>query len=272
MNILDRIIQTKHAEVAAAKAARPPAELRARALAAPPPRDFAAALRPPANHPLPRIIAELKKASPSKGLIRAHFAPAELAAELAAAGAAALSVLTDQEYFQGSLDNLSLARTAVDLPLLRKDFIVDPYQIDEARAHGADAILLIAAALDPRQFEALLETALALGLGVLAEVHDQAELDWVLATRAPIIGVNSRDLKTFRVDVELTRQLLGRIPPERLRVAESGIQTAADLAALRAAGADAALIGESLMRSPHPGLALRQLLELASPPVSRSEA
>lgn len=263
MTILDKIIETKRGEVATAKRHLPLAEMAALAADTPAPRDFAAALAARPGSARVNIIAELKKASPSKGVIREAFAPAELAAELAAAGAAALSVLTDERYFQGSLENLRLARQGVDIPLLRKDFTIDPYQIFEARANGADAILLIAAALDPGHFSDLLGTALELGLGVLAEVHDATELAWVLETGAPVIGVNSRDLKTFAVDLAATRTLLSAIPAGRVRVAESGVGSRRDILALGAAGADAFLVGERLMREPHPGLALKALLDQA---------
>jgi len=265
MTILDKIIATKREEVAAAKRLISPAQMARSAESAKMPRDFAAALRAKGPGAPPNIISELKKASPSKGLIRADFAPAELAGELAAAGATALSVLTDEQYFQGSLDNLRLARAEVDIPIIRKDFTIDEYQIMEAKANGGDAILLIAAALDrmfhgPVLFADLLDAALGLGLGVLSEVHNQEELAMVLATSAPIVGVNSRDLKTFKVDLATTRQMIGEIPSDRVRVAESGVNSRENIVMLGESGADAFLVGEHLMRDASPGHALKALL------------
>jgi len=260
MTILDKIIATKREEVAAAKRLISPAQMARSAESAKMPRDFAAALRAKGPGAPPNIISELKKASPSKGLIRADFAPAELAGELAAAGATALSVLTDEQYFQGSLDNLRLARAEVDIPIIRKDFTIDEYQIMEAKANGGDAILLIAAALEPVLFADLLDAALGLGLGVLSEVHNQEELAMVLATSAPIVGVNSRDLKTFKVDLATTRQMIGEIPSDRVRVAESGVNSRENIVMLGESGADAFLVGEHLMRDASPGHALKALL------------
>lgn len=260
MTILDKIIATKREELVVAKKALSPARMAELASQCSQPLDFVRALRKKRSDAPPNIICELKKASPSKGLIRADFAPAELAKELAAAGAAALSVLTDVEYFQGSLENLRLARQVVDIPIIRKDFTIDPYQIFEARANGADAILLIAAALEPILFKDLLDTALDLGLGVLSEVHNQTELDMVLATPAPIVGVNSRNLKTFAVDLGTTRRMIGDIPPDRVRVAESGVNSRENIIMLGEVGADAFLVGEHLMRDPHPAAALEKLL------------
>lgn len=259
MTILDKILETKRKEVAAARVRTPVGELDQQVRMSRTPRDFAGALRRRPGDPLPNVIAELKKASPSKGLIRADFAVAPLARELAEAGAAALSVLTDERYFQGSLENLRLAGKAVSIPILRKDFIIDEYQVLEARANGADAILLIAAALDQARFQDLLQAALSLGLSVLAEVHDEAELDRVLATGAPVVGVNSRDLKTFAVDLATNARILGRIPTGRMRVAESGVNSRQDIEMLSAAGADAFLVGEFLMRHERPGRALQAL-------------
>ena len=210
--------------------------------------------------PGPAIIAELKKASPSKGLIRADFKVAELAAELEQAGAAALSVLTDERYFQGSLHNLELASQATAIPCLRKDFIVDEFQLLEARAYRADAILLIVAALNQDELARLYRRARELQLDVLCEVHDAAELDRALEVGCDIIGVNNRNLHTFHVDLNTSLQLAKRIPAGVLKVAESGIESGDDIARLRDAGFDAFLIGESLMRAPSPGEALRSLL------------
>lgn len=214
------------------------------------------------------IIAELKKASPSKGMIRAAFRPADLARELEHAGAAALSVLTDEEFFQGSLDYLRQASAATALPCLRKDFIIDEFQIVEARAHRADAVLLILAALEQKELVTLARSAQAHGLDVLCEVHDEEELQRALDAGCDLIGVNSRDLRTFAVDLATALRLAGKVPSNCLRVAESGIHSGADLARLRAAGYDAFLIGESLMRAERPGEALAKLLEEAKTVVS----
>ncbi len=211
----------------------------------------------------PAIIAELKKASPSKGLIRAAFHAAELARELEQAGAAALSVLTDEEFFQGALDYLQEASKATALPCLRKDFIVDELQILEARAHRADAILLIVAALTQQKLIAFAAGARRQGLDVLCEVHDEEELQRALDAGCDLIGVNSRDLRTFKVDLATAFRLVDQLPKECVRVAESGIHSGADLARLRAAGYDAFLIGESLMRAERPGALLQQLMEEA---------
>jgi indole-3-glycerol phosphate synthase len=206
------------------------------------------------------VIAELKKASPSKGLIRAEFRPAELAKELEAAGAAALSVLTDEEFFQGSLGNLREASAAVKIPCLRKDFIVNEFQLLEARANSADAVLLIVAALSAQELDVLARVARSNGLDILCEVHDGEELRRALDAGCDIIGVNTRDLRTFNVDLETAFVLVEKIPAGVVRVAESGIHCAQDVARLRAAGYDAFLVGESLMRAARPGDALRDLL------------
>ena len=257
---LDSIVATTRATVAASKARVSAAELE-RLAANHQPRGFAAELRTRSVSG-PAVIAELKKASPSKGLIRADFDVAWLAERYAAGGAAALSVLTDEPYFQGSLRNLELASGAVSLPCLRKDFTIDEYQILEARAHRADAILLIAAALTNDEMLRFTRAAHALDLDVLCEVHTGAELDRVLAlTEAPdAIGVNNRDLRTFEVRLGTSLDLVSRIPSSVIRVAESGIAAAADVSRLRAAGFDAFLVGESLMRQPDPAAALLALL------------
>ena len=221
------------------------------------PRGFRQALE---NHVGIAIIAELKKASPSRGLIRGDFDPAGLAAELETAGAAALSVLTDAEFFQGSLRNLQKASTATQLPCLRKDFIVDEFQLLEARANHADAVLLIVAALSQAELEALARKARNRGLDVLCEVHDERELDQALAAGCDLIGVNSRDLRTFAVDLNTAFRLANLMPQNVLTVAESGIQNGKDIARLRAAGYRAFLIGESLMKAASPGNALQTLL------------
>jgi indole-3-glycerol phosphate synthase len=209
------------------------------------------------------IIAELKKASPSKGLIRADFPVAELARELQTAGAAALSVLTDEQFFQGSLSNLRIASEATRLPCLRKDFVVDEYQVLEARAYAADAILLIVAALSDAELKSLYGAAHEAELDVLCEVHDAMELERALDAGCDVVGVNNRDLHTFRVDLNTSLQMAELIPPGIVRVAESGIESGDDIARLRQAGFDAFLVGESLMRALHPGEALRELLAQA---------
>jgi indole-3-glycerol phosphate synthase len=224
------------------------------------PRGFRSQLR---SHDGIAIIAELKKASPSKGLIRRDFRPLELARELEQAGAAALSVLTDEQFFQGSLENLCQASSKTSIPCLRKDFIVDEFQILEARANRADAILLIVAALEQKELIRLAEVARSLGLDVLCEVHDEQELRRALDAGCDLIGVNSRNLHTFEVNLGTAFRIVGKIPAECVRVAESGIQSGADLARLQAAGYGAFLIGESLMKAEHPGEALLQLMEEA---------
>jgi len=230
------------------------------------PRGFRRALESKAQSG-PAVIAELKKASPSRGLIRAAFDAGDLASELERAGAAALSVLTDAEFFQGSLQNLQVASGATKLPCLRKDFIVDEFQLLEARAHGADAVLLIVAALSPAEINPLAKQARGYELDVLCEVHDERELQIAVDGGFDLIGVNSRDLRTFHVDLETTFRLVERIPSTVVRVAESGIRNAADIARLRTAGYQAFLVGESLMKAKAPGEALRELL--AANPVAQ---
>jgi indole-3-glycerol phosphate synthase len=263
---LTTILASTRATLAAAKADVPVADLERRA-AEHRPRGWAAALRQRAATG-PAVIAEIKKASPSKGLIRSAFDPSWLARRYRAGGAAALSVLTDEPFFQGSLRNLEMASSATPLPCLRKDFIVDEYQIVEARAHRADAILLIAAALDISEMKRLAAAARSLTLDVLVEVHTAEELDCVLdalgETGADAIGVNNRDLRTFEVSAETSLALVSRIPASVVRVTESGISTREDIARLRMAGFDAFLIGESLMRQPDPGVALAELLKGAT--------
>ena len=257
---LDRILATTRATVAASRERAPVAELE-RMAALHKPRGWAGALRA-RSLTAPAIIAELKKASPSKGLIRADFEVAWLAECYAAGGATVLSVLTDEPYFQGSLRNLELASAAVPLPCLRKDFTVDEYQILEARAHCGDAVLLIVAALSDEELMRFARAAHALALDVLCEVHSKEELDRALSlAEAPdAIGVNNRDLRSFEVRLETSLELVERIPASVVRVSESGIASPADLATLRAAGFDAFLIGESLMRQPDPAVALSALL------------
>src|SRR5262245_13317661 len=228
-DILQRILARKREEVEAARAAEPLAALEARARAAPPPRDFAGALRAKVGAGRPAVIAEIKRASPSKGLLRADFDPAAIARSYAAGGAACLSVLTDATFFQGSADHLRAARAACALPILRKDFVIDPYQVFEARAMGADCILLIVAALETAPNHELERTAQALWLAVLAEVHDGAELERAARLATPLLGINNRNLRTFETGLDTTLNLLPRVPADRLVITESGILAAADV-------------------------------------------
>ena len=258
-DILNKILSVKREEVAQAKARKPLAALQAEVEAQPLARDFVGAIRAKLTAGKAAVIAEVKKASPSKGVIRADFHPADIAADYAAHGAACLSVLTDRQFFQGAPEYLQVARAACALPVLRKDFIVDPYQIVEARAMGADAILLIAAALDlstMRAFESLAET---LGLAVLVEVHDGDELDAALQLETPLIGVNNRNLRTFEVSLQTTLDLLPRIPSECIVVAESGILVREDVALMQRHAVNTFLVGEAFMRAPNPGEALEVL-------------
>jgi indole-3-glycerol phosphate synthase len=259
-DVLARICADKRTEIARRKEARLFAALRAEAERAAPPRGFAAALARKAASGHPALIAEIKKASPSRGLIRATFDPPALARAYAEGGATCLSVLTDTPYFQGRDQDLMDARGAVSLPALRKDFMLDPYQIWEARAIGADCVLLILAALDDATARTLHEAARALGLDVLAEVHDERELDRALPLDGAMIGINNRDLKSLTVSLSTFERLAPRVPRDRLLVAESGIRTAADIARLSAAGARAFLVGESLMSQPDIAAATRALL------------
>lgn len=258
-DILKKIIATKHEEIAAALVRKPLAVVEAEAAAQSAPRDFVAAIRRKIAAGQAAVIAEIKKASPSKGVIRPDFRPAEIARSYEAHGAACLSVLTDRDYFQGAPEYLQAARAACALPVLRKDFIVDPYQVAEARAMGADCILLIAAALDLPQMQALEAQALAYGMAVLVEVHNGEELDAALQLKTPLLGINNRNLRTFEVTLDTTLGLLGRIPADRVVVAESGIVRPEDVAVLRAARVDAFLVGEAFMRAPDPGLELARL-------------
>lgn len=255
--ILDRIVATKREEIARAKARLPERELRARLADAPPPRDFLAALAAPG--PI-RLIAEVKKASPSKGVIRADFDPVAIARTYERHGASCLSVLTDEVYFQGSLEYLRQVRSAVGIPVLRKDFILDPYQVVEARAAGADAVLLIAECLDDDALHALHNAAAVLGMTALVELYEPANLPRVLRIGARLVGVNNRDLRTFAVDLEHTLRIRRELPPEQLLVGESGIRTRADVERLQAAGVNAMLVGETLMSSPDIGAAVDALL------------
>lgn len=258
-DILDKILAVKATEVAAAKVRIDLAGIRSAAAAAAPPRGFEAALRSKVAEGRAAVIAEIKKASPSKGVIRADFKPAEIAADYAAHGAACLSVLTDEQFFQGHADYLKAARAACKLPALRKDFMVDEYQVFEAGAMGADCILLIASCLGDQQMADLEAVARSLKLDVLVEVHDAAELDRSLRLKTPLIGINNRNLRTFEVSLDTTLALLKQLPADRLLVTESGIRVAADVQKMRAAGVNAFLVGEAFMREPDPGIALAAL-------------
>lgn len=258
-NILDQIIAVKHQEVAAAIRRKPLALMRADAESRVLTRDFVAAMRNKIALGQAAVIAEVKKASPSKGVLRADFIPADIAQSYAEHGAACLSVLTDQQFFQGSTDYLKQARASCDLPVLRKDFVVDAYQVYEARAMGADCILLIAACLDDAQMKSLEALAMSLDMAVLVEVHDRAELERALKLKTPLLGINNRNLKTFEVTLETTLDMLQHVPADRLLVTESGVSTAADVRRLRDAGVQAFLVGEAFMRADDPGLALAQL-------------
>jgi indole-3-glycerol phosphate synthase len=255
--ILDDILAHKRDEVSARKHAMPRAELRARPLYGEPRRGFRAAL---AAHAAPAVIAELKRASPSKGVIRSHYDPPAHARAYEAAGAAALSVLTDERFFEGHLDHLLAVRAAVGLPCLRKDFLVDPYQVDEARAFGADAVLVIAAAGSKTLRVELLAAAREADLDVLVEVHDERELEWAIAAGATLVGVNNRDLATFVTTLETTERLAPLVPAGVILVAESGIHSSADVRRMVAARAHALLIGEAFMAAPDPGAALTEFL------------
>ncbi len=254
--ILQQILAAKKQEIAAQKAVEPLEKLTAMCEVQPAVRSFLGALQRPGEV---AVIAEIKRRSPSKGLIRSDFAPAALAAAYAAAGAAAISVLTDEPFFGGHLRHLPAARAAVALPLLRKDFIIDPYQLAQARAYGADAVLLIVAVLSPGQLQELHVGASELGMDALVEVHTAAELQVALDMKVPLMGINNRDLATFRTSLAVTRELAPLVPPTCTLVSESGIRTAGDLAELQACGVRAVLVGESLLRQPDVGQALRQL-------------
>jgi len=261
-DILERIVAVKREEIAAAWARRSLASLREEAESAERRadlRDFAGALRARVADDRPAVIAEVKKASPSKGVIRADFDPVAIARRYAACGAAAISVLTEERHFQGSPAHLEAIRAAVDVPLLRKDFIVDPYQIYESRAFGADCILLIAAVLEEGLIRDLEALAFELGMAVLVEVHDRDELQRALRLRTPLLGINNRNLRTFEVTLDTTLGLLDEVPRERLLVTESGILANADVERMRKAGVHAFLVGEAFMRAPDPGMALAEL-------------
>jgi indole-3-glycerol phosphate synthase len=258
-DILNKILAVKSQEVAAALSAKPLPVIRAEAESAAPSRDFVGAIRGKIAAGKSAVIAEIKKASPSKGVIRADFRPAEIAASYARHGAACLSVLTDEQFFQGSAEYLKQARAACELPVLRKEFIVDEYQIWQARAMGADAILLIAAALPLGQMQAFEALAHSLGMAVLVEVHDGLELDAALQLSTPLIGVNNRNLRTFEVSLQTTLDLLKKIPAERIVVTESGILTAEDVRLMRSNRVHAFLVGEAFMRADDPGAELSRV-------------
>jgi indole-3-glycerol phosphate synthase len=258
-DILEKILATKRSEIAAAMSETPLAAMQARAQAMEPPRDFVAALRDKIAAGAAAVIAEIKKASPSKGVIRADFRPAEIAASYEQGGAACLSVLTDAQYFQGDPQYLQQARAACHLPVLRKDFMIDPYQVYEARAMGADCILLIVAALDLPRMRELERIAHDLGMAVLVEVHDGDELGLALQLETPLLGINNRNLRTFDVTLDTTLGLLSRIPSQRIVVTESGIFTPQDVARMRDNGVHAFLVGEAFMRAPEPGLELARV-------------
>lgn len=258
-DILNKIIATKHEEVAAALATKSLAAVEAEAATQAAPRDFVGAIRHKLSHGQPAIIAEIKKASPSKGVIRPDFHPADIARSYAQHGAACLSVLTDRQYFQGCPEYLQAARAACTLPVLRKDFMVDRYQVAEARAMGADAILLIAAALSLAEMQQLEAQAHGYGMAVLVEVHNGEELDAALQLKTPLLGINNRNLRTFGVTLETTLGLLARIPGDKIVVTESGILTPEDVARMRANTVQSFLVGEAFMRAPEPGLELSRL-------------
>jgi indole-3-glycerol phosphate synthase len=258
-DILAKIMTTKAAEVIAAQVARPYATVTADALAASPPRGFVRALRAKIAAGRPAVIAEIKKASPSKGVLRETFDPAAIAGSYERAGAACLSVLTDKPFFQGAAEYLVQARAACSLPALRKEFIIDEYQIAESRALGADAVLLIAAALDDARMADLESAAHEHGMDVLVEVHDGHELDRALRLKTPLVGINNRNLRNFSVTLDTTLNLLARVPADKLVVTESGILSGRDVALMRSRGVQAFLVGEAFMRALDPGAALTAL-------------
>jgi indole-3-glycerol phosphate synthase len=262
-DILQRIVAVKHEEVAAARAARPPALLREHLAAAPPVRNFEAALRAKVAAGGAAVIAEVKKASPSKGVLREHFVPAEIAASYERGGAACLSVLTDVDHFGGSVADLRSARSAVSIPVLRKDFTVCAADVLDARIMGADCMLLIAAALDDVELAEFHALGCEVGLDVLVEIHDEAELERAMAVGATLVGVNQRDLVTFQVDHARALRMAEQMPDGVVRVAESGVRGPEDAAALRAAGYHAVLVGESLVTAPDPSAAVRALRSAA---------
>ncbi len=261
-DILNQIVATKREEIALALQKTPLAVMREDAESRLLTRDFEGALRRKIAAGLPAVIAEVKKASPSKGVIRADFIPADIAQSYAEYGAACLSVLTDRQYFQGSSDYLKQARASCDLPVLRKDFMIDPYQVYEARAIGADCILLIAACLDDAQMAELEAIARGLNMAVLVEVHDRAELERALKLKTPLVGINNRNLRSFEVSLDTTLGMLADVPADRLLVTESGILNGDDVRKMRDHGVNAFLVGEAFMRAKEPGAALAELFGL----------
>ncbi len=258
-DILQKILAVKAQEIAAAKTKKPLAEIRAEAESVVPPRDFVGSLRAKINAGLPAVIAEIKKASPSKGVLREKFDPAEIARSFAQHGAACLSVLTDSEFFQGKDEYLKQARAACTLPVLRKDFMLDAYQVYDARAMGADCILLIVAALDVPRMQELETLAHGLKMTVLVEAHDAKELELALHLKTPLIGINNRNLRTFETRLDTTLQLIKLIPGERVVVTESGILKPQDVHLLRENGVQCFLVGEAFMRAKEPGAELARL-------------
>jgi indole-3-glycerol phosphate synthase len=258
-DILDKIVAVKREEVAAALRQKPLAVVRADAESRVLTRDFEGAMRAKIGAGQAAVIAEIKKASPSKGVLRAEFIPADIAQSYAEFGAACLSVLTDKQFFQGSVDYLKQARASCDLPVLRKDFMIDVYQVYEARAMGADAILLIAACLDDQQMADMEAVARGLDMAVLVEVHDREELSRALRLKTRLVGINNRNLQTFEVSLQTTLDMLPDVPADRLLVTESGIQTTADVQRMREAEVHAFLVGEAFMRADEPGEALAKL-------------
>lgn len=258
-DILRRIVAVKQTEVAAARVVVSPAEIERQANSAAPPRDFVGAMRAKVAAGQSAVIAEIKKASPSKGVLREIFEPAVIAKSYQQHGAACLSVLTDQQFFQGSIAHMQAARAACELPVLRKDFMIDAYQIYEARAAGADCILLIVAALDLPRLRELESVAMSLGLAVLVEVHDGDELDLALKLQTPLIGINNRNLRTFETKLGVTLGLLDRMPADRMVVTESGILKRDDVELMRARKVNCFLVGEAFMRAPEPGVELQRL-------------
>jgi indole-3-glycerol phosphate synthase len=263
-DILQRILAVKAEEVAGARAAVPAPAVRAAAESASPPRDFVGALRAKVAAGLPGVIAEIKKASPSRGVLRAQFDPAAIAVSYEKHCAACLSVLTDRQFFQGSIEHLAQARAACRLPVLRKDFMIDPYQVYEARAAGADCILLIVAALELQRMLELEAVAHGLGMAVLVEAHDGDELERALRLRTPLIGINNRNLRTFETRLETTLGLLDRIPADRSVVTESGILRPDDVKIMRESRVDCFLVGEAFMRAPEPGVEFERLFGRAA--------
>jgi indole-3-glycerol phosphate synthase len=258
-DILDKIVAVKREEIADAIKRKPLAVIREDAESRVLTRDFVGALKGKIAAGKAAVIAEVKKASPSKGVLRADFIPADIAQSYAEYGAACLSVLTDKQFFQGSVDYLKQARASCSLPVLRKDFMIDPYQVYEARVMGADCILLIAACLDDKQMKDMEALAMSMDMSVLVEVHDETELDRALKLKTPLVGINNRNLKTFEVSLDATVKLSGKVPADRIVITESGIATKADVKLMRDAKINAFLVGEAFMRADEPGEALAEL-------------